>query len=266
MRNLLRHSFARHGRFLFASAWLLAGFQFLICAAVSSLRLGAVLETVLRALPPPLQELLSSQLFGGFTQRGLLAFGWNHPVAHALGAAVVIVLAAAAVAGESETGAMELVLSQPVSRGAYFAVQIGFAFVAIFVVSASGVLGTMLGQKVFGMEPFAAGPLVRLGLNYAALQAAAYGITLLFSTRMRESGHVATVGFLIVLGSYFAQAIGRLWPKAAFVLPWTLHDHFSPQRILVGQAAITRPVAILAVVAAVCLILGWSRFRTQDLP
>jgi ABC-2 type transport system permease protein len=266
VRNLLRRGFSRHGWLLLASTSLLAGFQFLICAALSSVDVPAVLERVLSSLPPLLREVLASQLFGGFTSSGLLAFGWNHPVAHALGAAVPIVLAASAIAGESETGAMELVLSQPISRRTYFATQIGFSLVAILVVCAGGVLGTVLGQRVFGMERFGTGLLFGLALNYAALQAAAYGITLVLSAGGREAGPVATTGFLVVLASYFAQVIGSVWPQAAFVLPWTLHHYFSPREILVEHAAITRPVTILAAVAVSCLMLAWTRFRTRDLP
>ncbi len=266
MRNLLRRSLARHAWLLLASTALLAAFQYLICAAVSSVNVGAALETVLRSLPPLLREMVATQLFGGFTSSGFLAFGWNHPVAHAIGAAVPIILAASAVAGESESGAMELVLSQPISRRAYFTAQVGFALVAILVVTAGGALGTALGQRVFAMPRFGAGLLARLALNYAALQAAAYGITLLLSAGAREAGPVATSGFLVVLVSYFAQVIGSLWSKAAFVLPWTLHEYFSPQKILVEHAAVARPVAILAAVAAACLLLAWARFRTRDLP
>jgi ABC-type transport system involved in multi-copper enzyme maturation permease subunit len=266
VRNLLRRGFSRHGWLLLASTSLLAGFQFLICAALSSVDVAAALGTVLSSLPPLLREVLASQLFGGFTSSGLLAFGWNHPVAHALGAAVPIVLAATAVAGESETGAMELLLRQPISRRTYFVAQIGFSLAAILVVSAGGVLGTVIGQGVFGMERFGTGLLVRLALNYAALQTAVFSITLLLSAGAREGGPVATIGFLVVLASYFAQVIGSLWPTAAFVLPWTLHQYFSPQEILVEHAAITRPVTILAAVAASCLMLAWARFRTRGLP
>jgi ABC-2 type transport system permease protein len=266
MRNLLRHSLARHGWLLLASTALLAGFQLLICAAVSSVDVAAALETVLHSLPPLLREMVASQLFGSFTSSGLLAFGWNHPVAHAIGAAVPIILAASAVAGESESGALELVLSQPISRRGYFASQIVFALAAILLVSAGGLLGTMLGQRIFGMERFGASLLARLALNYAALQAAAYGITMVLSAGAREGGPVATAGFLVVLASYFAQVIGSLWSRAAFVLPWTLHEYFSPRNILVGHGTIARPVATLLAVAVAGLLLAWARFRARDLP
>lgn len=266
MRNLLRYLAARHGAFLLAIGLLFAGFQFLICAAVSSIDVSGALATLLRSLPPFFQSVIATQFLGGFSAGGLLAFGWNHPVAHALGAAAAIALAAYAVAGESEAGAMELLLSQPLSRTRWLAAQVGFALAALAALSVAGVLGTAIGQRIYRMEPFAAGSLARLALGYTVLQAASYGITLLFSVSGREGGRVASAGFLVVVASYFAQAIGRLWSDAAFVLPWTLHHYFSPQAILVEHAAVARPLAVLGGVLAATLALAFWGFRRRDLP
>lgn len=266
MRNLVRHALARHAGFVLVSAALLGGFQFLICAAVSSVNVSGALESILASLPPMLQAMVSTQLFGGLTSQGLLAFGWNHPVSHALGAAVAIMLATQAISGESESGAMELTMSQPISRATYFTAQVLFAAGALAVTSAGGLLGTLLGGRVFGVGGFGAGALARLALNYAALHAAVFGVTLWLSAAAREGARVASAGFLIVLVSYFAQVIGRLWDRASFVLPWTLHDYFAPREILVEGAGVARPVAILAAVSAAGLALAWARFRAKDLP
>ena len=264
--SLLQHIAVRHAPFLIASAVLLAAFQFLICAAVGSVDVSGALETLVHSLPPLMQEIVSSQLFGGFTPRGLLAFGWSHPVTHALGSAVAIVLATRAVAGESETGAIELLMSQPLSRGAYFAAHVVFALGAIASLSAAGVLGTVIGQGVFEIERFGPGPLLRLALAYSLLQGAVFGITLLLSAFGREGGRVASGGFLIVLISYFGEAIGRLWNKAAFIRPWTLHEYFPPHDILVRGLGIAKPAVVLGSVLAASLALAWARFRTRDVP
>jgi len=266
MINLLRHLAGRHGGFVLGLGVLLAAFQFLICAAVSSVNLGSVFESLTRSLPPFLQGLVSSQLTGGFSARGLVAFGWNHPVVQALGTAPAIVLASGAIAGEIETGAIELVLSQPLSRASYFIAQVVFAVAALVVLSAMGLLGTVCGQTAFHMEPFGHGPLLALGADFAALMIAAFGITLLVSAFGRESGAAARVGFGIVLLSYFAQAIGKLWSRAAWILPWTLHDSFVPQRILVEHGSVGRPLAVLTAVAVVTIGVAWARFRVRDLP
>lgn len=264
--NLLRHLAARHAPFLLAIAVLLGAFQFLMCAAVGSVDVTGALETLVGSLPPLMQDLVATELFGGFTPGSLLAFAWNHPVSQALGSAAAIVLAARAIAGESETGAIELLLSQPISRGAYFAAHTGFALAAIAGISSAGVLGTVLGQSVFGIERFGGGRLFRLALGYGLLQGACFGITMALSAFGREGGRVASGAFLIVLLSYFGEAIGRLWDRASFVQPWTLHEYFSPHEILVRGAGIGRPAAVLGGVLALSLTLAWARFRSRDVP
>jgi ABC-2 type transport system permease protein len=266
VRNLLRSLVARHAAFVVLSGLFLAAFQYLICAAVASVDVSGALDTLLDSLPPMLQSMLSATLFGGFSVHGLLAFGWNHPIAQALGAALAIVLAAHAVAGEVETGAIELLLSQPLSRGRYFVTQAGFALAALALLSLAGIGGTLLGQRAFHVEPFAPAALMRLGWDYLLLQCAWFGITLLFSVFGREGGRVASAGFLVALASYIVQVIGQLWERAAFLAPYTLQHYFQPQDILVKGEGIAKPVAVLLGVALVTTAAAWWRFRTRDLP
>jgi ABC-type transport system involved in multi-copper enzyme maturation permease subunit len=266
VRNLLRSLVTRHAAFVALSSLFLAAFQYLICAAVASVDVSGALETLLESLPPMLQSMLSATLFGGFSVHGLLAFGWNHPIAQALGAALAIVLAAHAVAGEAETGAIELLLSQPLSRGRYFVAQAGFAFAALALLSLAGIGGTLLGQRVFQVEPFATAALVRLGWDYLLLQCAWFGITLLFSAFGREGGRVASAGFLVALASYIVQVIGQLWDRAAFLAPYTLQHYYQPQDILVKGEGIAKPVGVLLGVALMTTAAAWWRFRTRDLP
>src|SRR5689334_23314366 len=109
MRNLLRRLASRHRVFLLASAALLAGFEFLICAIVANVDVPGALDQLLVFAPPALRAVLEQSLLSGSGSGGLLAFGWNHPVAHAVGTAVAITLGARAVAADVESGAIELV-------------------------------------------------------------------------------------------------------------------------------------------------------------
>jgi len=265
-RHLFRHLGARQAPFLIACSLLFGLFQFLVCAAAGGANIGRVLEVVLSSLPPVFQNILTTQFPGGLTARGLLAFGWNHPVAHASGTAVAIVLASRAVAGEIETGAAELLLSQPLSRVTYFATYGIFALLALAGLSSSGLAGMMAGQAVFHIEPFPAGRMLALAVNYFLLQSTWFAIGLAFSASGREGGRIAGIGFLLALASYFAQAIGLLWSDAAFVLPWSLHHYFSPQGILLGTATPLRSfLTLLAVTSAGLGVAAW-RFQRRDLP
>jgi putative exporter of polyketide antibiotics len=264
--SLMRLLLGRRAPFLALCSLLLGGFQALICAAVGSADVGGALQTLLHSLPPFLQELVTSQFFGGLSERGLIAFGWNHPIAHALGTAVAIVLGAHAIAGESESGALELLASQPLSRGCYLRTQVLFALLALALVTLVGLGGTLAGQRAQHLEPFGALQLLRLGSNGFLLLTAWYAVTLALSAFGREGGRVAGIAFLIALVSYTGQVIGRVWQAAAWVLPWSLHDYFAPQTLLLGNPSMLRPLATLLAVTLAGVSLAAWRFARRDLP
>ncbi len=120
MRNLFLHLARRHALFLSLIALLLGGFECLLCAIVGTVDLSGGLQELMKSMPPFLRAVISNQFAANLTTAGFLAFGWNHPIMHAL-ATATIALAAAAIAGEIENGMIEFLLSQPISRCQYLA-------------------------------------------------------------------------------------------------------------------------------------------------
>jgi len=263
--NLLKRLFFRHALFLAAVTAVLAGFEFLICAVVSTIDVPGLLAELLNNVPPAVREFVR-QSFGGFSAADLLAFGWNHPIALAIGAGAAVVMAARAVSGEVENGALELVLSQPISRRRYFAGQVVFAVSALSLLSAAGAAATLAGQRVYGLRALDGRTLVLLALNYCLLQLAWYGLTLLFSVLGREAGRVAFAGFLVALLSYLVLVIAQLWRNAAFLLPWSVNNYYSPREILAAHALPVRSVAVLAGFAAAGTAAAFWRFLKRDIP
>ncbi len=266
MTNLLRHLAARHAVFVLASGLLLGAFEWLISAVVSTVDVSGALGAVVQSLPPMMQTLVEQQLFGGFSKTSLLAFGWAHPIAQAVGAAVAIVLATDAVAGASENGTIELALAQPISRRDHLAAHVACGGVALAAVTVLGLAGTLAGGRFYGLEPFRAGALARLALDYLALEAAVFGLTLMASAFGREGSRVSLFGFLCALLSYLVHVIGTMWDAWKPLVPWTLHAYYVPRDILVDGAGVARPAATLFAIALGATLVAWARFRTRDLP
>lgn len=266
IRNLLRLLVVRHAPFVAATALLLGGFQFLICAAVASVDVAGALSTLMQSMPPLFQSFLASQLLGGFSKSGMLAFGWAHPIAQALGAALAITLGTQAIAGEAEAGTIELTLAQPISRRAYLAAQVLFALGSLLLLTAVGIAGTIVGERTYGLAPFAAGRLLRFGADFWWFQAAWFALSLLFSSWGREGGRVALVAFLLAIVSYLVHVIGSMWSAWKPLVPWTLHAYFAPQEILVQGAGVGKPALVLGGVVLVSLAAAWLRFQRRDLP
>jgi ABC-2 type transport system permease protein len=265
VRNLLRRLAARQRVLIVACLLLLGGFEFLLCAIVASIDIGQVIGQAAAIAPPIFRAMIEQAgLTGGGS--GMLAFGWNHPIAHAVLAALAVTLATRAVAGEIENGAIELVLAQPISRMRYLVAQIAFAAIAMGVVALGAVLATAIGQRVFALPPFPAGTLGLLLLNVLLLQAAIYALTLAFSVFGREGGKVALGGFLVVVVSYFADTVASLWPAAQFLERYTLHAYYDPQAVLTGPGLPAKAILVLGGVAAAGVATAAWRFRTRDLP
>jgi len=266
VRNLLRGLVSRHALFIALCLLLLGGFEFLICGLVATVDVSGILKEVTKAAPALLQGLLTEQVFYGMTTRGILAFGWNHPMALALGAAVAIVLAARAVAGEIENGTMELLLSQPIARQSYLFAHILFALLCLAVLSCFGALGTYLGQKYYGLALFESRPLRQLALNFFLLNAAWYGVALVLSVFARESGRVTGAAFLLALLSYVVQMLGKMWPAAGLLLPYSIYNYYAPAEILIQEASTAKALAVLGSVLVCSLGFSLWRFQRRDIP
>ncbi len=137
MLNIMRRQLERNWIFLLVVMLVLGGFELLICAMVASVDVEGAFGQMTRFAPPFVRAMIEQNLMGG-TPAGVLAFGWNHPVVHALLSAVAITLGARAIAGEVENGAIELTLAQPVSRARYFTAHLLFGASALLLASALG--------------------------------------------------------------------------------------------------------------------------------
>jgi len=266
MFNLLRQLAARHAVFVLTCAVLLAAFEFLICALVATIDIGAALTELKKSAPPFMQSMLGEEYFGNLTSRGMVAFGWNHPIALALGAAIAIVLASRAIAGEIESGTMELVLSQPLPRIKYLMSHVAFASAALLTLSLGGAAGTMAGQNFYGLRVFETDALLKLLMNYFLLHGSWYTLTLAFSVFGREGGRVSGAAFLIALLSYIISVIGKLLPSAAFLLPYSLYNYYSPQAILIESKSGVGSFSVLFTFSAICLGIAAWRFQRRDIP
>lgn len=264
MRNILRRLAARHRTFLTVTALVLAGFQLLICAIVASVDLGTAFEQIRAFAPPALLPLLEQSMIG--SPQGMLAFGWNHPITHALVTAVSITLAARAIAGEVEHGAIELILAQPISRAQYFTAHVAFGIGAITFITLSGIIGSVIGRQIFDLPPIAMVDGWRLTANLVLLQGAIYAMTLLLSAFGRENGQVALGGVLLAVVSYLIEVISSMWSTVAFLHPYALHSYYNPRHILTQGEL---PPSALPVLAAFILVMGsaaFFRFSRRDLP
>jgi ABC-type transport system involved in multi-copper enzyme maturation permease subunit len=161
---------------------------------------------------------------------------------------------------------IELVLAQPVSRVHYLTAHLLFALSSMVLVALAGLAGAIIGQNLFGLEPFAWDRLMRLLGDLVLLQMSFYSLTLLFSSFGREAGRVATLAVFIAIVSFLVNVIATLWNKAAFIKPYSLHTYYDPRSVLVDGHLATQSVLVLGVFTCLALVGAFARFITRDLP
>lgn len=264
--NLFGRLARRSAGFLLACGVIFAGFELVICAIISTLNVDALAAELLASLPPMVQAVLGSQLGSVLSANGLLAFGWNHPIVLALGGAAATLFGTRAIAGEIESGAIELLLAQPISRASFMATQIVFALATLALLTLAGLAGSLVGRSVFHLPPLGGPGAFALALNYWLLQATVFGVTLLLSAFGQEAGRVAGAAFVLGLVSYLIEVIGQLWSKAAFLLPWSLYDRYSPRTLLQTGQLPSASLAVLGGTLVVTAALACWRFARRDLP
>jgi ABC-2 type transport system permease protein len=265
VRNLIGRQLERNRVFLVAAALVLAAFEFIGCAIVASVDIAGAMSQMMQFAPPVLRAMIEQNMPGG-SPTAVLAFAWNHPVAHALLTAVAITLPARAIAGETETGVIEILLAQPISRAQYFAAHLNFGVAAIAFVLGAGLLGTAIGQQVYSVQGFGAGRLAALFLNMFLLQLAIYGFTLAVSAYGQEAGRVAIAGVLVAVVSFLVNAIAMLWNKAQFAKPYSLHGYYEPRDILTQGQLPATSIAILSAFAIIAIVVAYRQFARRDLP
>jgi len=263
--NIIRRLAGRYAVLIFAASFLLGLFQFLITAVVSTFDVPAMLAGVIAFLPANVRTAMDL-IFGGLSPKGLIGFGWDHPIAHTAGTVVAVVLGARAVAGEIEDGTLELVLSQPISRVTYMLANVAFAIMAIATVCAAGVFGSSIGQRVFEQQTATLGELARVAINLGLVLLALYAITLLASSLTREGGRALGIGALIAIVSFMLRVVALLWRDIAFLEPYSVHSYYAPRttlevgRIPAGSLMVLLPLILLT------LLLAFHRFERRDIP
>jgi ABC-2 type transport system permease protein len=202
-------------------------------------------EDLARAIPPPTTADAVDQFLKNVGQTGVLA---------------AILLAMGSVATDKERGIAALLLTKPVSRGAYLLSKL----LAIGVTLLVGV--ALAGAAAYGYTAWLFEPLSVAG--YAAmcalllLQLMAYAaLTFLGSTLTRSALAAAGVGIaaLVLVATVSAlPGIGRYTPSGLV----------EPARAMaVGQAPenLAAPVAATIGLVLVAIGLAWLSFRRQEL-
>ncbi len=185
-------------------------------------------------LPRELMNFGSGSLF---TLPGALTLGLQHPLAIAFVGIFAVGSTASAVAGERESGTLEVLLSRPISRRTLYVTLAAAVATLIAIVLVALLGGQLIGVLIQGVtNELDLGLMPLVFLNGLMLWAAfgAFGLAASVSFDRHGPALGLTIAYLLV--NYFLEILGSLWRDVAWSQQYSLFHHFNPGKILTGDA------------------------------
>lgn len=249
-------------------AMLLAGsLQFLLVMLVDTLGLMDIIQGFYRQLPPLARQFISAEFIGRFTLSGVAAFGFNHPLLLTLTMLLAILVPARFMAGEIESGGMELLLALPVRRSSVFTTLWSTMMLMVLFLVVAAWCGALLARWIFPQAAgLPVGGIVRIGLNLWALGGSVAAGTLLLAVYAREYGRVVMLAAGTTLGLYFVHFLSRIWAPVQLLDRVNLFGYYSPQVVMTDPALCLRNCILLAVFTLVTSLVVARHFRRRDIP
>jgi len=200
-----------------------------------------------------------------FTVSGAITLGTQHPLLIALIGIFAVGGSALAVAGERQTGTLEVLLARPIPRRTYVLTQLVATLAMVALLVAALLVGMAIGaltQGLAGELDLARFPL--MWLNGVLLWGAFASFSLAVSASFDRPGPAIGLSLAFLLANYFLEILGSFWTDAQWTQDYSLFNHFQPSEILAGKAD-PFDFVLLVVVILVPLAYALWVFQRRDL-
>lgn len=259
-------------RGLSGSIFLLIGlfvFEFVQPMVANSLGGGEGIATLFERLPPAFQAVMRTQpefvALSGLA--GYLSLGFSHPIYFVLTSTVLIALITRSLAGELESGAVQIALARSVSRSAIYVsrlLAVALAIISISVITFAGmVAGILVGKPDGEIDYF---HLIPTAIGASFLLWAIAGVTLAISAWSNTTSQAVgyATGFLVV--SFVLDYLAGLWSAIEPFDFVSVYSYFNPATALVNGNLAASDLIVLGLVGLIGVITGLFIFRNRDLP
>jgi len=259
-------------RSLSGTIFLMVGlfiFEFVQPLVADSLGGGAGVAAMIERLPPTFQSILKTQpefvALSGLP--GYLSLGFSHPIYYVLTTAALAALICRSLAGELDSGTMQLALSRPVSRWSVYLSRLLAVLATILIITLVTFAGMVIGIAAAKPEgtldyvnilPTAAGAALLL----AAIAGVALAISAYSDTTSQAVGW--TTGFVVV--SFVIDYLASVWSVMKPLDPISIYAYFDPGQGLINGALALTDVVVLGIVALAGVGVGAAVFLERDLP
>ena len=198
---------------------------------------------------------------------GFLALGFTHPVYHLLVSALVIWIAARGLAGEMESGQVQVSLARSVSRPQFYLARVLTVVLISLWVAIVAVMGNIVGilvsQPDGGMNNW---HFVAQGGTSMLLALTIGGVALLASARADRMGQAVGWASTFLIISYVIDYFATLWSFLDPLQPFSIFHYYDPPTALAHGTIPIANVIVLGSLSVLCAVAGMIVFKRRDLP
>ncbi len=246
---------------------LTGALQFLVVWIFNSLNATPLIETFFQQLPPQMRLLFENEFMPSMSISGAVALGFNHPIVLFLMGLVAIVIPARQIAGESENGLLELLLSLPYQRKQLLFSLWIFAASALLLV----VLGAFSGSVIAliatrNLNIIFLGHLLKVSLNLWSLFLLVMSCAVMVSVFNREGSRAGLTGAIVIFTFYFIYFLSSIWESLEFTKHFNIFNYYQPQKLIFGGINLGRNLLVLSILTLICLIIAFLHFEERDIP
>lgn len=194
---------------------------------------------------------------------------WNHPFIVLTVALWGISRGSAAISAEIEHGTLDILLSRPISRGAYLSANVIFSIVGFATLGVALVGGNKVMNRFFAINtPPSVSLLTKPALNLMALGLAIYGFTIAVSSMASVRWKPIMVATSATLASYIIHVLVNLpmldeWKRYD---RFTIFHAFNPVELVTKGQTFNQNMVILSAIAAGAIAVAYLIFAFRDLP
>ena len=256
-----------HRSFLLFSIIIVSLFQFLILKLVTTIDYSAIIINVLEQMPEFVRTVFGEDFISMLTVEGAAAFGLNHPLVLVILFIGAIAIPSRHIAGEAETGTLELVLSFPVKRIKLLLNLYVAAMVFLFLIIFCGLCASVLSIGMFHQLKFALFiKMLKIGFNLWLLSVLIMTMTMVVSSFEKEGNKVSIRVAGIVLVFYLLHYLSSWWEAIEFIKPFNIFSYYQPEDLMTGRRSFLLHAAVLSSLILLCFLISAFQFNRRDIP
>ncbi|HEY3052776.1 MAG TPA: hypothetical protein VGK04_05235 [Thermoanaerobaculia bacterium] len=250
--TLVRHSLHRRRGLLAAMCLILFLFQIVMIVAARAVQNSGGFSMLGGLMPSFLEEWTN---MAALSFRGMVLFGYTHPVVLLFFIAIAIVIGSEP-AAEIDSKFIDLLMARPIARSVVINRSILVLLTATLAGIASMIAGTMGGLALLAPAS-TPGPELRVILSLAvnlALIVLAWGaVTLAIASFANRGGGASAIGGLLAFVMIVIDYVGRFWETARPISRISPFHYFNPFQIIGGQ-----PLRVMDMLVLIAVFLaGW---------